>query len=91
MKLQDCLLRFERGVAAVASIFRDLESLQAAVMMELEVESDVWSWHFGVIEAALFNVRYRSLFRTSARRPLMSPNDPKRTNLVLRSQQERPS
>lgn len=41
MKLQDCLLRFERGVAAVASIFRDLESLQAAVMMELEVESDV--------------------------------------------------
>lgn len=62
MKLQDCLLRFERGVAAVASIFRDLESLQAAVMMELEVESDVWSWHFGVIEAALFNVRYRSLF-----------------------------
>ena len=39
MKLQDCLLRFERGVAAVALIFRDLESLQAAVMMELEVES----------------------------------------------------
>jgi hypothetical protein len=36
MKLQDCLLRFERKgrVAAVASIFRDLESLQAAVMME---------------------------------------------------------
>jgi hypothetical protein len=39
MKLQDCLLRFERKgrVAAVASIFRDLESLQAAVMMEREV------------------------------------------------------
>ena len=39
MKLQDCLLRFERKrrVAAVASIFRDLVSLQTAVMMEREV------------------------------------------------------
>ena len=39
MKLQDCLLRFEcKGrVAENASIYRDLESLQAAVMMEREV------------------------------------------------------
>ena len=39
MKPQDCLLRFKRKerVAAVASIFRDLESLQAEVMMEREV------------------------------------------------------
>jgi NADPH-dependent 2,4-dienoyl-CoA reductase/sulfur reductase-like enzyme/nitrite reductase/ring-hydroxylating ferredoxin subunit len=36
---KDCLLRFKRHgrVAAVASIFRDLESLQAEVMMEREV------------------------------------------------------
>jgi NADPH-dependent 2,4-dienoyl-CoA reductase/sulfur reductase-like enzyme len=36
---KDCLLRFKRQgrVAAVASIFRDLESLQAEVMMEREV------------------------------------------------------
>ena len=35
---KDCLLRFKRNgrVAAVASIFRDLESLQAEVMMERE-------------------------------------------------------
>jgi NADPH-dependent 2,4-dienoyl-CoA reductase/sulfur reductase-like enzyme/nitrite reductase/ring-hydroxylating ferredoxin subunit len=35
---KDCLLRFRRNgrVAAVASIFRDLESLQAEVMMERE-------------------------------------------------------
>jgi hypothetical protein len=39
MKLQDCFLRFKRKgrVAAVASIFRDLESLQAEFMMEREV------------------------------------------------------
>jgi apoptosis-inducing factor 3 len=39
MKLQDCHLHFKRKgrVAAVASIFRDLESLQAEVMMEREV------------------------------------------------------
>jgi NADPH-dependent 2,4-dienoyl-CoA reductase/sulfur reductase-like enzyme/nitrite reductase/ring-hydroxylating ferredoxin subunit len=36
---KDCLLRFRRNgrVLAVASIFRDLESLQAEVMMEREV------------------------------------------------------
>jgi NADPH-dependent 2,4-dienoyl-CoA reductase/sulfur reductase-like enzyme/nitrite reductase/ring-hydroxylating ferredoxin subunit len=36
---KDCLLRFRRHrrVAAVASIFRDLENLQAEVMMELQV------------------------------------------------------
>lgn len=36
---KDCLLRFKRNgrVFAVASIFRDLESLQAEVMMEREV------------------------------------------------------
>ena len=36
---KDCLLRFRRNgrVLAVASIFRDLESLQAEVMMEAEV------------------------------------------------------
>jgi len=36
---KDCLLRFKRHgrVAAVASIFRDLESLQVEVMMEREV------------------------------------------------------
>lgn len=36
---KDCLLRFKRNgrVIAVASIFRDLESLQAEVMMEREV------------------------------------------------------
>ena len=36
---KDCLLRFKRNgrVLAVASIFRDLESLQAEVMMEREV------------------------------------------------------
>jgi hypothetical protein len=36
---KDCLLRFKRNgrVAAVASIFRDLESLQAEVTMEHEV------------------------------------------------------
>jgi hypothetical protein len=35
---KDCLLRFRRNgrVAAVASIFRDLESLQAEVMIERE-------------------------------------------------------
>jgi hypothetical protein len=36
---KDCFLRFRRRgrVAAVASIFRDLQSLQAEVMMEREV------------------------------------------------------
>jgi hypothetical protein len=36
---KDCLLRFKRNgrVAAVASVFRDLESLEAEVMMEREV------------------------------------------------------
>jgi hypothetical protein len=35
---KDCLLRFKRAgrVAAAASIFRDLQSLQAEVMMEKE-------------------------------------------------------
>ena len=36
---KDCLLRFKLNgrVAAVASIFRDLQSLQAEVMMEREI------------------------------------------------------
>jgi hypothetical protein len=36
---KDCVLRFKQNgrVAAVASIFRDLESLQAEVMMGYEV------------------------------------------------------
>ena len=36
---KDCLLRFKRNrrVTAVASVFRDLESLQAELMMEREV------------------------------------------------------
>jgi hypothetical protein len=35
---KDCVLRYKRNgrVAAVASIFRDLENLQAEVMMESE-------------------------------------------------------
>ena len=39
IKKKDCLLRFKQNgrVAAVASIFRDLQSLQAEVMMEHEV------------------------------------------------------
>jgi hypothetical protein len=39
IKKKDCLLRFKQNgrVAAVASIFRDLESLQAEVVMEHQV------------------------------------------------------
>ena len=42
---KDCILRFKRNgrVFAVASIFRDLESLQAEVIMEREVAASIAS------------------------------------------------
>jgi apoptosis-inducing factor 3 len=40
IRKKDCVLRFKQDgrVAAVASIFRDLESLQAEVVMEREIQ-----------------------------------------------------